>query len=74
VIRCPTLQVSQFLFPGQRSDTFLTDHVYIYVCVCVCASARMEIFPKPDLNSNQMKNVEIVGKMSITPNIQIKLH
>jgi hypothetical protein len=30
VIRCPTLQVSQFLFPGQRSDTFLTDHVYIY--------------------------------------------
>jgi len=27
VIRCPTLQVSQFLFPGQRSDTFLTDHV-----------------------------------------------
>ena len=22
------LQVSQFLFPGQRSDTFLTDHVY----------------------------------------------
>jgi hypothetical protein len=29
VIRCPTLQVSQFLFPGQRSDTFLTDHVYI---------------------------------------------
>jgi hypothetical protein len=28
VIRCPTLQVSQFLFPGQRSDTFLTDHVY----------------------------------------------
>jgi len=31
VIRCPTLQVSQFLFPGQRSDTFLTDHVYIYI-------------------------------------------
>jgi len=31
VIRCPTLQVSQFLFPGQRSDTFLTDHVYMYV-------------------------------------------
>jgi hypothetical protein len=29
VIRCPTLQVSQFLFPGQRSDTFLTDHVYM---------------------------------------------
>jgi hypothetical protein len=29
VIRCPTLQVSQFLFPGQRSDTFLTDHVYV---------------------------------------------
>jgi len=28
VIRCPTLQVSQFLFPGQRSDTFLTDHLY----------------------------------------------
>ena len=28
MIRCPTLQVSQFLFPGQRSDTFLTDHVY----------------------------------------------
>ena len=28
VIKCPTLQVSQFLFPGQRSDTFLTDHVY----------------------------------------------
>jgi len=28
VIRYPTLQVSQFLFPGQRSDTFLTDHVY----------------------------------------------
>jgi len=28
VIRCPTLQVSQFLFPGQRSDTFLTDHVH----------------------------------------------
>jgi len=28
VIRCPTLQVSQFLFPGQRSDTFLTDLVY----------------------------------------------
>jgi len=27
VIRCPTLQVSQFLFPGQRSDTFLTDFV-----------------------------------------------
>ena len=27
VIRCPTLQVSQFLFPGQRSDTFLTDLV-----------------------------------------------
>ena len=27
VIRCPTLQASQFLFPGQRSDTFLTDHV-----------------------------------------------
>ena len=34
VIRCPTLQVSQFLFPGQRSDTFLTDHVYIYVILC----------------------------------------
>jgi len=30
VIRCPTLQVSQFLYPGQRSDTFLTDHVYPY--------------------------------------------
>jgi len=29
VIRCPTLQVSQFLFPGQRSDTFLTDHVHM---------------------------------------------
>ena len=29
VIRCPTLQVSQSLFPGQRSDTFLTDLVYI---------------------------------------------
>jgi len=29
VIRCPSLQVSQFLFPGQRSDTFLTDHVYM---------------------------------------------
>ena len=29
VIRCPTFQVSQFLFPIQRSDTFLTDHVYI---------------------------------------------
>ena len=29
VIRCPTLQVSQFLFPGQRSDTFLTDHVVV---------------------------------------------
>jgi len=29
VIRCPTLQVSQFLFPGQRSDTFLTDLVYV---------------------------------------------
>ena len=28
VIRCPTLQVRQFLFPGQRSDTFLTDHVH----------------------------------------------
>jgi hypothetical protein len=28
VIRCPTLQVRQFPFPGQRSDTFLTDHVY----------------------------------------------
>ena len=28
VIRFPTLQVSQFLFPGQRSDTFLTDLVY----------------------------------------------
>ena len=28
VIRRPTLQVSQFLFPGQRSDTFLTDHVH----------------------------------------------
>ena len=27
LIRCPTLQVSQFLFPGQRSDTFLTDHI-----------------------------------------------
>ena len=27
VIRCPTIQVSQFLFPGQRSDTFLTDLV-----------------------------------------------
>jgi hypothetical protein len=35
VIRCPTLQVSQFLFPGQRSDTFLTDHVYVYVCMYV---------------------------------------
>ena len=31
VIRCPTLQVSQFLFPGQRSDTFLTDHVHTYI-------------------------------------------
>jgi hypothetical protein len=31
VIRCPTLQVSQFLFPGQRSDTFLTDHVNIWL-------------------------------------------
>jgi len=29
VIRCPTLQVSQFLFPGQRSDTFLTDLVAV---------------------------------------------
>jgi len=29
VIRCPTLQVSQFLFPGQRSDTFLTDLVFV---------------------------------------------
>ena len=29
VIRCPTLQVSQFLFPGQRLDTFLTDHVIL---------------------------------------------
>jgi len=28
VVRCPTLQVSQFLFLGQRSDTFLTDHIY----------------------------------------------
>jgi hypothetical protein len=33
VIRCPTLQVSQFLFPGQRSDTFLTDHVYSRRCM-----------------------------------------
>ena len=32
VIRCPTLQVSQFLFPGQRSDTFLTDHVCNVQC------------------------------------------
>jgi len=47
VIRCPTLQVSQFLFPGQRSDTFLTDHVYQriiqynhiperYLCISEC--------------------------------------
>jgi len=36
VIRCPTLQVSQFLFPGQRSDTFLTDHVYIYIHMHIC--------------------------------------
>jgi len=33
VIRCPTLQVSQFLFPGQRSDTFLTDHVYTQIII-----------------------------------------
>ena len=31
VIRCPTLQVSQFLFRGQRSDTFLTDHVFLTI-------------------------------------------
>jgi len=55
VIRCPTLQVSQFLFPGQRSDTFLTDHVHRsfynkiatvsfcdvleWLSICVCASS-----------------------------------
>jgi hypothetical protein len=35
VIRCPTLQVSQFLFPGQRSDTLLIDHV--------CTTAFLDI-------------------------------
>lgn len=31
----------------------------------------MEIFHKPDFDSNQVKNVEIARKMSITPNIKI---
>jgi hypothetical protein len=40
VIRCPTLQVSQFLFPGQRSDTFLTDHVnMVYTKLIVTSNA-----------------------------------
>jgi hypothetical protein len=38
VIRCPTLQVSQFLFPGQRSDTFLTDHVCMLLPSMVCSA------------------------------------
>ena len=44
VIRCPTLQVSQYLFPGQRSDTFLTDHVY-----------EGHIFPRPFLQRCRLK-------------------
>ena len=36
MIRCPTLQVSQFLFPGQRSDTFLTDHVLVLRTLALC--------------------------------------
>ena len=34
LIRCPTLQVSQFLFPGQRTDTILTEHV-VSLCFSV---------------------------------------
>jgi len=44
VIRCPTLQVSQFLFPGQRSDTFLTDHVYEFEKLASCASVSTAAF------------------------------
>ena len=42
VIRCPTLQVSQFLFPGQRSDTFLTDHVF-YMCSSKAQEFSVEV-------------------------------
>ena len=43
VIRCPTLQVSQFLFPGQRSDTFLTEHVGVQQLVLQIYSPHVMI-------------------------------
>jgi len=52
VIRCPTLQVSQFLFPGQRSDTFLTDHVCI-----VHVSRKAMIISLYTINSSAMQQL-----------------
>ena len=49
VIRCPTLQVSQFPFPGQRSDTFLTDHVFYkltgWLGVLICRHTSVMRYP-----------------------------
>ena len=72
VIRCPTLQVSQFLFPGQRSDTFLTDHVLPF---CSVVLKKREMFLSTNFPAYIAQNLIPVSQCSTPATVrEIKAH
>ena len=65
VIRCPTLQVSQFLFPGQRSDTFLTDHVSTKVSFKITIRKRLVYMTFVDFENETSNSILEFEKMNV---------